>query len=560
MICLIFSISLLAQHSSVYSGVNRFLEARIEGMLVRMKIAMGHARSKLSSPDVSRLGISGVWMTAGLYDIHFEVLWNERNQVEWIYGFCVAFLVLTCLAATWNQNMVYLYGNSIGEKVHYRNNKILLGPGGNILRTPLNGCYFEYMGENPFLVSRIVYVKGLQLDEVVFRVKKFSPNMHGFNRYNTNVVVDDCTLCEIYLSAFKAVVLEERGWGIIRPYNLCRNQLCCHNQYLLNDFLKKEWKFDAVIVSAWRGGHNISLDITDSLNLDFDGWTDETSEGKSNAYNYCYFDNPYVRLIQEEEDTRELYGIVRRILHLILRTSMNVKAGLGSMLSPSCYEVVRKIGEGRIVVSKNEKNVLPNNLNNVHVTVVVGENVVRMLVVGVGSSSLKVQRGFSSLEGICACIVGKVDVVYARGYVGDATGGYDGVVSGQDLNDFCMSKEWIAGSVHKAKGADCVVFVEELNIGSRQDFEGANWFGLGLSYTQDIVVEALMKVDLRLVVMTIWVSNIYGMAGLGVWSVFGAKVGNVFASVFFGGVNLSGSFLSSLDNVLVHVDGEVQIN
>lgn len=571
-ICLVFSTSLLAQHSPVYLDVDQPLDARIEDVLNRMtlreKIAMVHAQSKFSSPGVPRLGIPDVWMTDGPHGIRPEVLWDEWNQAGWTNDSCVAFPALTCLAATWNPDMAHLYGNSIGEEARYRNKTVLLGPGINILRTPLNGRNFEYMGEDPYLASRMVvpYIKGVQQNGVAACVKHFALNNHELNRYITNVVVDDRTLYEIYLPAFKAAVQEGGAWAIMGSYNLYKNQHCCHNQYLLNDILKKEWKFDGVVVSDWGGVHNTCQAITNGLDLEFGSWTDGMSEGKSNAYDYYYLASPYMKLIQEGRvGTQELDDKVRRILRLIFRTSMNVKAGFGSMLSPSHYEVARKIGEEGIVLLKNKKDVLPINLNDVHKIVVVGENAVKMQTVGGGSSSLKVQRELSPLEGIRARVGDKVDVVYARGYVGDVTDEYNGVVSGQNLDDSRTSEELIAEAVGKAKDADYVIFVGGLNKSLHQDCEGTDRFGLGLPYTQDAVIEALAKVNPRLIVV-----NISGNPVLMPWldlvpSVvqgwyLGSEAGNALASVLFGDVNPSGrlpfTFPASLDDVSAHVDGD----
>lgn len=216
--------SVQAQQLPVYLDGNQPIESRVEDALSRMtlqeKIAMIHAQSKFSSPGVPRLGIPEVWCTDGPHGIRPEVLWDEWDQAGWTNDSCVAFPALTCLAATWNPDMALLYGKSIGEEARYRNKSILLGPGVNIYRTPLNGRNFEYMGEDPYLSSKMVvpYVRGVQSNGVAACVKHFALNNNEINRHTSNVIVDDRALYEIYLPAFKAAVQEGHAgasWDLI---------------------------------------------------------------------------------------------------------------------------------------------------------------------------------------------------------------------------------------------------------------------------------------------------------------------------------------------------------
>lgn len=238
----VFTGSALAQSFPVYLDETKLIEERIEDVLDRMsleeKVAMTHAQSKFSSPGVARLGIPEVWMTDGPHGIRPEVLWDEWNQAGWTNDSCVAFPALTCLAATWNPEVSLLYGKSIGEEARYRNKTVLLGPGINIYRTPLNGRNFEYMGEDPYLAGKMVvpYVQGVQQNGVAACVKHYALNNQEVNRNTTNAIVDDRALYEIYLPAFKAAVQEGKAWAIMGSYNLYKGQHACHNQYLLMIF------------------------------------------------------------------------------------------------------------------------------------------------------------------------------------------------------------------------------------------------------------------------------------------------------------------------------------
>ena len=408
-LALAFGLSVQAQTTPVYLDETKPIEERIEDALSRMtleeKVAMIHAQSKFSSPGVERLGIPDVWMTDGPHGIRPEVLWDEWDQANWTNDSCVAFPALTCLAATWNPEMSLLYGKSIGEEARYRKKTVILGPGVNIYRTPLNGRNFEYMGEDPYLASRMVvpYVQGVQQNGVAACVKHFALNNHEVNRHTSNIIVDDRALREIYLPAFKAAVQEGKAWAIMPAYNLYQGQHLCHNERMLNEILKGEWQFDGVTVSDWGGTHDTEQAIKNGLDMEFGTWTNGLTAGASNAYDNYYMAFPYLKMIKEGKvGTKELDDKVRRVLRLIYRTEMNRNRPWGSMNTEEHYEAARRIAQEGIVLLKNENNVLPIDLAQAKKILVVGENAVKMMTVGGGSSSLKVQREISPLDGIKA--------------------------------------------------------------------------------------------------------------------------------------------------------------
>ena len=565
------ALPVLAQ-TPVYLDDSKPVEERVEDALSRMtleeKIAVTHAQSKFCSPGVARLGIPEFWMTDGPHGIRPEVLWDEWDQAGWTNDSCVAFPALTCLAATWDADMSMLYGKSIGEEARYRNKTVLLGPGVNIYRTPLNGRNFEYMGEDPYLAGRMVvpYVQGVQQNGVAACVKHYALNNQEVNRHTTNVIVDDRALYEIYLPAFKAAVQEGKAWSIMGAYNLYKGQHACHNQYLLNDILKGEWGFDGVVVSDWGGVHDTDQAITNGLDMEFGSWTDGLSNGASNAYDNYYLADPYLERIQSgKAGTKELDDKVRRILRLAFRTTMDRNRPYGAMRSPEHYDAARKIGEAGIVLLQNNGNLLPIDLAKTKKIAVIGENAVKMMTVGGGSSSLKVQREISPLDGIRNRVGNRAEVVYARGYVGDASGEYNGVVSGQNLKDGRSPEELIAEAVRVAGEADYVIFIGGLNKSAHQDCEDSDRTGLGLPYGQDRVITELVKTNQNLVVVNVsgnavampWIKEV--PAVLQAWFL-GSETGNAIAAVLMGDVNPSGklpfTFPARLEDVPAHQLGE----
>ena len=565
------ALPVLAQ-TPVYLDDSKPVEERVEDALSRMtleeKIAVTHAQSKFCSPGVARLGIPEFWMTDGPHGIRPEVLWDEWDQAGWTNDSCVAFPALTCLAATWDTDMSMLYGKSIGEEARYRNKTVLLGPGVNIYRTPLNGRNFEYMGEDPYLAGRMVvpYVQGVQQNGVAACVKHYALNNQEVNRHTTNVIVDDRALYEIYLPAFKAAVQEGKAWSIMGAYNLYKGQHACHNQYLLNDILKGEWGFDGVVVSDWGGVHDTDQAITNGLDMEFGSWTDGLSNGASNAYDNYYLADPYLERIQSgKAGTKELDDKVRRILRLAFRTTMDRNRPYGAMRSPEHYDAARKIGEAGIVLLQNNGNLLPIDLAKTKKIAVIGENAVKMMTVGGGSSSLKVQREISPLDGIRNRVGNRAEVVYARGYVGDVSGEYNGVVSGQNLKDGRSPEELIAEAVRVAGEADYVIFIGGLNKSAHQDCEDSDRTGLGLPYGQDRVITELVKVNQNLVLVNVsgnavampWIKEV--PAVLQAWFL-GSEAGNAIAAVLMGDVNPSGklpfTFPARLEDVPAHQLGE----
>ena len=542
-----------AQQTPVYLDDSKPLEQRIDDVLSRMtldeKIAVIHAQSKFSSPGVKRLGLPDLWTDDGPHGVRPDVLWDEWEQAGQTNDSCVAFPALTCLAASWNPSLARLYGESLGEEALYRGKDVMLGPGVNIYRTPLGGRNFEYMGEDPWLASRMVvpYVQGLQSKGVAACVKHYALNNDEEYRHQVNVIVSERALHEIYLPAFKAAVTEGGAWSIMGAYNLYQNQHNCHNATLLNKILKQDWQFDGVVVSDWGGCHDTEQAITNGLDLEFGSWTNGLTEGLSNAYDNYYLAQPYKRLIQEGKySTKELDEKVRRVLRLMFRTTMNRQRPYGFLCSDLHYEAARQIAGEGIVLLKNEGGLLP--LRNVHRILVVGENAVKMMTVGGGSSSLKVQREILPFDGLKSQFLhhnSQISIDFARGYVGDTIQSYDGVTVGRSLYESRSAAELMAEAVQKARQADCVIFFGGLNKSGYQDCEGHDRKSYQLPYGQNELIEALVRANPRLVYVNIsgnavempWIDKV--PAVVQGWFL-GSESGKALADVLTGEVNPSG--------------------
>lgn len=550
---LIFALILMnAQNKPIYLDDSKSIEERVEDALSKMtveeKVAMTHAQSKFSSAGVPRLGIPDIWMTDGPHGVRPEVLWDEWEQAGWTNDSCTAFPALSALAATWNRDMSLLYGKSLGEEARFRKKDVILGPGVNINRTPLNGRNFEYFGEDPYLTSQMAvpYIKGVQSNGVATSVKHFALNNQETNRHGYNVNVDDRALYEIYLPAFKAAVEEGDSWTIMGAYNKYKGQHASHNKYLLIDILRKEWNYKGVTVADWGGTHDTKEAIFNGLDMEFGTWTDGLSWGKSNAYDNYYLAQPYLKLIKSKKvGTKELDEKVRHILRLVFLTTMNKNRPWGSLGTKEHTEAGKRIAQEGIVLLQNKNNLLPIDLKKTKKIAVIGENAIKMMTVGGGSSSLKVRYEVLPLEGFKNRIGNQAEITFARGYVGDASGEYNGVVSGQNLQDNRSVEELTKEAIETAKNADIVIFVGGLNKSDFQDSEGNDRKSYELPYGQNELIGKLAKVNKNLVYINIsgnavampWVNEVPAIVQG--WFL-GTEAGNALASVIFGDVNPSG--------------------
>ena len=586
---LMTAVTTMAQ-TPVYLDESKPIEQRIDDALSRMtldeKIAVIHAQSKFSAPGVKRLGFPDLWTDDGPHGVRPDVLWDEWVQAGQTNDSCVAFPALTCLAATWNPRMARLYGESLGEEALYRNKSVMLGPGVNIYRTPLGGRNFEYMGEDPWLASRMVvpYVRGLQSKGVAACVKHYALNNDEEYRHQVNVIISDRALHEIYLPAFKAAVQEGEAWSIMGAYNLYKDQHNCHNDIMLNKILKQDWGFDGVVISDWGGCHDTDEAVKNGLDLEFGTWTDGLTMGKTNAYDSYYLADAYKQGIREGKyTTKELDDKVRRLLRLYYRTTMKRDKPFGFLCSDSHYQAALEIAQQGIVLLKNDKikklknekvaaPLLPIDVTKTKRILVVGENAIKMMTVGGGSSSLKVQREILPLDGIASYLHQKGNhnsqlstlnsqLDYARGYVGDTIQSYNGVTVGRSLYETRSQAELTAEAVEKAREADIVIFIGGLNKSDHQDCEGHDRLSYDLPYAQNEVIEAILKVNPRLVYVNIsgngaalpWLDKV--PAVVQAWFI-GSEAGEAIASVLFGDVNPSGklpfTWYASLDQCGAH--------
>ncbi|WP_294591270.1 glycoside hydrolase family 3 C-terminal domain-containing protein [uncultured Bacteroides sp.] len=545
------SIGILSAQTPVYLDDRQPVEARVKDALSRMtleeKVALCHAQSKFSSAGVPRLGIPELWMSDGPHGVRAEINWNDWGYANWTNDSITAFPALTCLAATWNPEMSAKYGKAIGEEARYREKDVLLGPGVNIYRTPMNGRNFEYMGEDPYLASImcVPYIQELQKNGVAACVKHYALNNQELWRGHIDVNLSDRALYEIYLPAFKAAVEKGGAWSIMGSYNKIRGQHACHNDFALNKILKGDWKFDGCVITDWGGAHDTYEAAVNGLDIEMGSYTNGLTSESAFTYDDYYLAHPYLKMLKEGKvPMSTIDDKASRILRLIFRTAMNREKPYGSVATEEHYEAAREIGNEGIVLLKNAPVVkkgaplLPIDATKYQNILVLGDNAVRLLNQGGGSSELKVKDMVSPLDGLRAIYGDKVK--YAKGYAAGRPmyGRADEIP--QNVVDSLRAE-----AVEMAKKADLVVLVGGLNKNHFQDCEGGDRLQYGLPFGQDELIEAVLGVNKNLVLVLLsgnavempWINRVPAIVQG--WYL-GSMGGKSLADVLSGTVNPSG--------------------
>lgn len=513
MLASLFAMMSMTTNAQTYLDPNAPLEERVKDALSRMtlheKVNILHAQSKFTSAGVPRLGIRQLNMDDGPHGVREELEWNTWSPARWTNDSIVAFPSLTCLASTWNRELSEAYGDAVSEEFAFRGKDIMLGPGANIARTPLNGRAFEYMGEDPYLAGEMLvpYIKAAQANGVACCLKHFVLNDQEIDRFTVNVNVSERALHEIYLAPFKRAVEKANVWTIMGSYNLWKNVHCCHNDELLNGILKKDWNWDGALISDWGGTTNTWEAAMGGLDIEMGTYTDGKLRESEFGYEHYYLANPFEKLLKEGKVPMSvLDDKASRVLRTIFRTAMNPNKVIGSQCSEAHYETCRQIAEEGIVMLKNQKNILPIDAAKYKKILIVGDNATRSLTKGGGSSELKSLRDITPLEAFQATYGDKID--YAQGYyAGRAL--YDRVDPIDPDKQQALKEEALA----KAKEADLVIFIGGLNKNHRQDCENGDRESYDLSYGQNELIAELAEIQKNTIVV-IFGGNPYAMPWL----------------------------------------------
>ncbi|MDG1803476.1 glycoside hydrolase family 3 C-terminal domain-containing protein, partial [Flavicella sp.] len=546
------------------SSQNKDIDKKIESMLSQLtleeKVAMCHAQSKFSTKGAERLGIPEIWMSDGPHGVRAEISWDAWDYAGWTNDSITAFPALTCLAATFNPTLAGEFGYNLGEEARYRKKDVLLGPGVNIYRSPLNGRNFEYMGEDPYLASKMVvpYIKGVQKNGVAACVKHFALNNQEHWRSTINVEASDRALHEIYLPAFKAAVQDAGVWAIMGAYNKFRGQYTTHHKTLTNSILKGKWNFDGVVISDWSSAHSTKESAMYGLDLEMGTGTDGLGTTTANHYSHYYLADPFLKAIKSGELSEDLVDDkVRRILRLMYRTNMSSNRPLGRANNIEHHEVAKRVATEGIVLLKNKENFFPIKDKENFTIAVIGENATRSMTKGGGSSELKPKFEISPLEGLKKKYK-KTTILHSMGFE-TGPSEYD-IVHPATLDADSLK----TAAINIAKKADLVLFIGGLNKSHLQDCEGDDRQQYSLPFGQEDLLAEIVAVNKNTGFLLVtgnavemsWHTQVKGI--LQTWYL-GSMAGDAIADVVSGDVNPSGklpfSFPKKLDDNGAHSFG-----
>lgn len=549
------------------------IEKLIAQLTLQEKIGMIHGDGFFRTKGVERLGIPPFRTSDGPRGVRKDFENDVWREVGLSYDYVSYLPCNSALAATWNRELAYAAGKLLGREARGRGKDMILAPGINIMRTPLCGRSFEYMGEDPYLVSEMVVpmVHGIEENDVAACVKHLAVNNQETRRLDVDVEVSERALREIYLPGFEAAVRRGKAKGVMGAYNKLRGTHCCHHDYLFNEILRKEWGFEGITVSDWGGVHDTKealmngLDMEMSVRRDFDEY---------------YMADPLIRMIEDGEVDRKtalakIDEKVRHILKVMNKLHMlDGERSAGGYNDYSDKAALRQAARESVVLLKNDKNILPLDRKKVKKLLVVGENANRQHAPGGGSAEIKALYEITPLMGMQMLLGGNTEIVYKPGYYNEDIGniwanadggengqadslGQDGattqtspepetraVSAGRLARQEEMNEKYLQEALAAAKDADSVVFVGGLT--HDYDTEGQDRRDMKLPYGQDRLISELLKVRPDTVVtlvagspvdMGAWLDDVNAL----VFSWYAGMEGGIaLAEVLFGAFNPSG--------------------
>lgn len=511
------------------------------------KIGMLHGKGIFRTEGVTRLGIPSFVMSDGPMGVRQEFPDNSWVPLGHSDDFVTYFPSNMALAATWNKTLSHEFGCALGAESRGRGKDVILAPGINILRTPLCGRNFEYMSEDPYLISKLVvpFIQGIQAFDVAACVKHFALNNQEHRRLDVNVHVDERALEEIYFPGFKAAIVEGKSLTIMGAYNRFQGDFCCENHYLLTEVLRNRWNFEGIVISDWGAVHsttkafNSGLDIEMSVSMDF--------------ANYYFADGLYSKVKKGEVSEADIDKKILHILSTMEKLHMFDETRIkGCYNTPEHQQTTLKIAEEAIVLLKNEHSILPLKTNQIQSIAVIGENADIQHSKGGGSAEIKALYEITPLAGIKMALGGTKKITYAKGYTSDPKA---------TIHDANFLRE---EALKIANAHDLILFVGGLS--HQFDTEGSDKADINLPFYQDLLIKELHRVNPNIVSVHISGSPVnitsileYSQGVLQTWY-NGMEGGRALANILFGITTPSGklpmTFAKNLEDYSSHSIGE----
>lgn len=532
------------------------IDSLISQLTIEEKVALIHSESSFASGGVKRLGIPHWVMSDGPHGVRKEH-GADYTPDEGVQDSVTYLPVGVALASTWNPTLGYAYGEVLGSEANARSKDVILGPGINIIRTPVNGRNFEYLSEDPYLVSKMVvgYIKGVQDQGISACVKHFAANNQETERTQVDVYMSERALREIYLPGFKAAVQEGEVNTLMGAYNKFRGQYCTHNEYLINTILKGEWGYKGVVMSDWGAVHNTMEAINNGTDVEMGT---DLGLGSNPDYGKYFLGDTVVSLVNAGKvDVKLIDDKVRRILRIMYKTNMFGKRQAGSFNTKEHQATALKIAEEAIVLLKNDK-ILPLQKGSLKTIAVIGANATRKHAGAGGSSQVNAKYEITPLAAIQKLVGDQAEIKYVPGY--------------EIAKDAKANPKLIQEAVKVATGADVVIYVGGWIHGFSDgwndncfDSEGVDKPTINLPFGQEELLKAVQKANAKNVVvlfggaatdMTTWEKQ--AKAIVQAWYP-GMEGGTALARILFGETNPSGklpmTFPKTLRDSPAHANG-----
>lgn len=526
---------------SVSSGDKQEEKIRtlISKMTLREKVSLLHANSKFYVSGIRRLGIPEWALSDGPHGVRAEINRDNWAYAGWTNDSATCFPPGTALAATWNPKLAYAQGLVLGEEARYRKKDILLGPGINIIRSPLCGRNFEYMSEDPFLISKmaVAYIRALQSKDVAVSVKHWLANNQEEHRDSIDVYMSERALREIYLPGFKASVMEGGAYTVMAAYNRFRGDWCSENEYLDRQILRKELGFKGVLMTDWSAAHSTVKAALAGLDLEMG--TDIKD------YNEWYFANPLIKAVEEGKVP---VSVLDEKVANVLRVMSNIKMldeghrEKGKMNTPEHQQAAYNSAAEAAVLLQNDEKLLPLHFDKIRSVAVIGDNATRKHCGGGLSSEIKTLYEITPLQALQQKFGGAVKINYARGYEKQSTfkEGSNAGQTGSGKVDWQLIDE----AVKAARESEVAIIFAGLNHDF--DTESADKKNIDLPYGQEVLIREVAKANPNTVVVIIAGSPV-GLAGIVhrvpsiLWSWYGGmEAGNAVADLLSGKMDPSG--------------------
>jgi beta-glucosidase len=518
------------------------LEDRVNDLFARLtpneKVALIHGCSPMGYGNIPRIGLPEILMTDGPQGVRLEK------------GTATAFPCGLAMAATWNPAMIEQAGRAMGDECRALGRRVYLAPGLDIMRTPLGGRNFEYMGEDPFLAgkSAAAYIRGVQSQGVAACVKHWDLNEQERWRTTISVECSERALQEIYGPAFEAAVKEGHVWAVMPAYNRFRGDYCTASKYLNLDVLEHEYGFDGALISDWGAWHDDKLAIEGGCTLEMPSQPDAQRDAQIAA-----------RIAKGEISQTLFAEAVRRNLRLLFRVGAFDVWTNGTLNTPAHQQISREAATESIVLLKNDRNVLPLDISKLNKIAVIGPNADQYqtmadgstLAMRGGSGATRPPFEITPLAALRERFGAKI--VYAPGF---------------SFEKKLSSADPVAEAIAAAKGADVVLFFggtdhsydrEALGWG---DVKGADKPGLGLIGPQVELIQKISAVNPNIVVVLVngapvsveqWYKRVPAIVEM--WY-GGMEAGNAITDILAGDANPSGklpcTFGRKLDDWLCH--------